>query len=148
MVRVLATGTFDILHPGHLVYLEEAKKLGDELWVIVACSSMVNHKPKPLLPEEQRLIMVRSLKVVDHALLGDAHDMFKPLTDIKPDIIVLGHDQHFREVDLERELTSRGITAKVVRVTKYEPCSTCSSGAIIKLILKKTRLHLRENYVK
>lgn len=143
-MRVLATGTFDILHPGHLVYLEEAKKLGDELWVIVACSAMVNHKPKPLLPEEQRLTMVRSLKVVDHAVLGDEHDMFKPLMDIKPDIIVLGHDQHFSENDLERELTSRGITAKVVRASKYKPCSTCSSGAIIRLILKKNDVTSQE----
>ena len=127
MVRVLATGTFDILHPGHILYLEEAKKLGDELWVIVACSAMVNHKPKPL----------QALKVVDHAVLGDEHDMFRPLMDIQPDIIVLGHDQHFSEDDLKRELTSRGIHAKVVRVTKHEPCSTCSSGAIIRLILEK-----------
>ena len=137
MVRVLATGTFDILHPGHIFYLEEAKKLGDELFVIVACRAMVNHKPKPLLPEKHRLAMLQALKVVDHAVLGDEHDMFKPLMDIQPDIIVLGHDQHFSEDDLKRELTSRGIHAKVVRVTKHEPCSTCSSGAIIRLILEK-----------
>ncbi|MDW7775058.1 MAG: adenylyltransferase/cytidyltransferase family protein [Methanosarcinales archaeon] len=137
MVRVLATGTFDILHPGHILYLEEAKKMGDELWVIVACSAMVNHKPKPFLPEEQRLAMVKSLKVVDHAVLGDEHDMFKPLMDIQPDIIVLGHDQHFNENDLEKELASRGINAKVVRVTKRDRCNTCSSGAIIRLITDK-----------
>jgi FAD synthetase len=41
MVRILATGTFDILHPGHLRYLSEAKELGDELYVIVARDSMV-----------------------------------------------------------------------------------------------------------
>ncbi len=51
MVRVLATGTFDILHPGHLRYLSEAKALGDELYVIVARDSMVKHKPKPIVPE-------------------------------------------------------------------------------------------------
>ncbi len=45
MVRVLATGTFDILHPGHLLYLPEAKALGDELYVIAAHDSMVKHKP-------------------------------------------------------------------------------------------------------
>ena len=134
MVRVLATGTFDILHPGHLLYLEEAKKLGDELWVIVARSSMVKHKPKPLLPELQRLTMIRALKPVDQAILGDEHDMFKPLEDIKPDLIVLGHDQYFNAKELEEKIRSRGINAKVVRINAYEQCSTCSTGAIIRLI--------------
>ncbi|MDF1556862.1 MAG: FAD synthase [ANME-2 cluster archaeon] len=137
MVRVLATGTFDILHPGHLLYLEEAKKLGDELWVIVASSALVKHKPKPLLPQEQRLAVVQALEVVDHAMLGDEHDMFKPLKEIQPDIVALGHDQHFKAEELEENLKSRGMNARVVRITKYKSCSTCSSGAIIKLILKK-----------
>jgi FAD synthetase len=134
LVRVLATGTFDILHPGHLLYLEEAKKLGDELWVIVARSSMVKHKPKPLLPELQRLTMISSLKPVDHAILGDEHDMFKPLKDIKPDIIVLGHDQYFNAEELEEKIKSRGINAKVIRINAYKQCSTCSTGAILRLM--------------
>ena len=46
--RVVATGTFDLLHPGHLYYLEESKKLGDELWVIVARDANVRHKPRPI----------------------------------------------------------------------------------------------------
>ena len=40
-VRVLAFGTFDILHPGHDHYLQEARKLGDELWVVVALDETV-----------------------------------------------------------------------------------------------------------
>jgi cytidyltransferase-like protein len=56
--RVVATGTFDILHPGHIYYLEESRKLGDELWVIVARDANVKHKPHPIIPEEHRLQMV------------------------------------------------------------------------------------------
>ena len=51
---VVATGTFDIIHPGHIRFLEEAKKLGDYLIVIVAREKNVRHKPKPVIPEEQR----------------------------------------------------------------------------------------------
>ncbi|MBE0524005.1 MAG: FAD synthase [Methanosarcinales archaeon] len=138
MVRVLATGTFDILHPGHLLYLEEAKKLGDELWVIVARNSMVNHKSKPILPENQRLAMVSALKVVDHAILGDEHDMFKPLEEIHPDIVVLGHDQYFNAEELEEKILSRGINARVVRIISHQSCSTCSTGSIIRLILDRS----------
>ncbi|HUW67643.1 MAG TPA: adenylyltransferase/cytidyltransferase family protein [Candidatus Nanoarchaeia archaeon] len=139
MVRVLATGTFDILHPGHLLYLREAKKLGDELWVIVARNSMVNHKSKPILPENQRLAMVSALRVVDHAMLGDEQDMFKPLEEIHPDIVVLGHDQHFNAEELEEKMVSRGIYAKVVRISSYQACSNCSTGSIIRSILDRSK---------
>jgi len=70
VVRVLATGTFDILHPGHLLYLEEARALGDELYVIVAREKNIKHKPKPIISENQRLKMISSLKAVDEAILG------------------------------------------------------------------------------
>ena len=90
MVRVLATGTFDLLHPGHLLYLSEARSLGDELYVIVARESMIKHKQRPIVPEEQRLAMVKALRVVDKAMLGSEKDIFEPLCEIRPDIIVLG----------------------------------------------------------
>ena len=89
MVRVLATGTFDILHPGHILFLSKARELGDELFVIVARESMVRHKPKPVIPEEQRLKMVNALKVVDNAVLGSEKNMFEPVMEIRPDIIAL-----------------------------------------------------------
>jgi FAD synthetase len=95
MIRVLATGTFDILHPGHILYLQKAKELGDELYVIVSRDSMVHHKPKPIIPEDQRLKIIQALKVVDDARLGSEYDIYEPLNTIKPDIIALGFDQHF-----------------------------------------------------
>ncbi|HPT37527.1 MAG TPA: adenylyltransferase/cytidyltransferase family protein, partial [Methanothrix sp.] len=54
LTLVVATGTFDLLHPGHVLYLERSKALGDILVVIVARDVNVRHKPKPILPEEQR----------------------------------------------------------------------------------------------
>ncbi len=139
MVRVLATGTFDILHPGHLLYLSEAKALGDELYVIVARDSMVKHKPKPIVPEEQRLAMVAALRMVDKAVLGSERDMFEPLREIKPDIIALGENQHFNEKELEAQLKAHGITAKVVRIRSFEQCELCSSAAIIRKVLERNR---------
>lgn len=134
MVRVLATGTFDILHPGHIRYLSEAKALGDELYVIVARESMIKHKPKPVMPEKQRLAMVASLRIVDKALLGSEEDMFAPLLEIKPDIIALGKNQFFKEKELEADLKAHGIGAKIVRIMSFEQCELCSSAAIIKKI--------------
>ena len=130
MTRVVATGTFDILHPGHVLYLCEARKLGDELWVIVARDSTVKHKRKPLIPEQQRLRMVQSLKCVDHAVLGSEQDMFEPIERAKPDIIVLGFNQHWDAEELRRQLADRGIRAKVVRLTEADPSPYASSRFI------------------
>lgn len=140
MVRVLATGTFDLLHPGHLLYLSDAKALGDELYVIVARDSTIKHKPKPIIPEGQRLAMVQALRIVDEALLGDEQDMFKPLREINPDIIALGKNQFFKENELEAQLRAHGINAKVVRVQSFKECELCSSAAIIRRILERNGL--------
>jgi len=150
MVRVVATGTFDIIHPGHIRFLEEAKKLGDELIVIVAREKNVKHKPKPIIPEEQRRRVVEALKPVDKAILGDEHDIFKPIMELKPDIIVLGYDQHFDEKKLEEELRKRGLNTKVIRINVKEECEYCSSAKIIKRIVEvvKNRLNEYEEFFK
>lgn len=134
MTRVVATGTFDILHPGHLYYLEESRRLGDELFVIVARDANVKHKPRPIIPENQRLQMIQALKPVDHAVLGDLHDMFRPIKEIGPDTITLGFNQHFNEDALQQKLRGRGIDADVVRISGY-PGSLASSSKIVEHIL-------------
>jgi FAD synthetase len=131
MRKVVATGTFDILHPGHLFYLTESRRLGDELYVIVARDVNVKHKPPPILPEEQRLRMIRSLKPVDHAQLGDIHDMFRPIDEIRPDVITLGYNQHFDEQELDEELRARGHSCRLVRIGRYDGAEFASSRAIV-----------------
>ena len=135
--RVVATGTFDILHPGHLYYLQESKKLGDELWVIVARDSNVKHKPRPVIPEEHRLAMVAALKPVDHAVLGDKTDMFRPIEEICPDIITIGFNQLFREDTLEEQLRARNLAPRIVRINRYADGELCSSRLVVQRILDK-----------
>ncbi|MEA3457654.1 MAG: adenylyltransferase/cytidyltransferase family protein [Candidatus Thermoplasmatota archaeon] len=120
MVKVVATGTFDLLHMGHIYYLREAKKLGDELAVIVACDSTVRKlKHEPVTPEKMRLEIIKELKIVDEAVLGHKGDMYKVVKDIEPDIIALGYDQIHNAEKIKRELKKRNITAQVVRLPKY-----------------------------
>lgn len=144
MRKVVATGTFDIIHPGHIKFLEEAKKLGDYLIVIVAREKNVKHKPKPIMPEEQRRRVVEALKPVDEAVLGDENDIFKPIERIKPDVIALGYDQHFDEEWLKRELEKRGIEAEVVRIKEKLECELCSSAKIIERIVTLASSRLKE----
>lgn len=131
MKRVVATGTFDIIHPGHLYYLNASKALGDELYVIVAREHNVRHKPRPVIPEQQRLTMVLGLKPVDHAVLGDLSDRFRPIREIEPDIITIGFNQRFTPESLEAELRSAGLSIPVVQIDQYPDCEFCSSRKII-----------------
>jgi FAD synthetase len=136
---VVATGTFDLLHPGHVLYLERSKILGDELVVIVARDVNVRHKPKPVLPEEQRQRMVQSLKAVDRAILGEESDIFRTIEQLNPDIITLGFDQHFDIGHLETELSRRGLHPRIVRIEAHETCDLCSSRRIVTRIMERFR---------
>jgi FAD synthetase len=121
MKRVMASGVFDILHTGHVRYLSEARRLGDELVVVVARDNTVRkNKHEPITPEKMRLELVQALKPVDRAILGHEGDMFGVVEEICPNVIALGYDQIFDEKALERELTKRGMHIDVVRLGRYE----------------------------
>lgn len=120
MVKVMATGTFDLIHMGHIYYLKEAKKLGDKLVVVVARDSTVRKlKHEPITPEEMRLDLIKELKIVDEAVLGHKDDMYATVKEIKPDIIALGYDQLHDEKKIEQELKKRKLVARLVRLPKY-----------------------------
>ena len=120
MVKVMATGTFDLLHMGHIYYLKEAKKLGDKLVTVVARDSTVRKlKHEPVTPEDMRLNIIKELRMVDEAVLGHEDDMYATVEDIKPDIIALGFDQIHDEKKIKQELKKRNINVKVSRLPKY-----------------------------
>ena len=117
----MATGTFDLLHMGHIYYLNEAKKLGDTLVVVVATDSTVRKlKHEPVTPQEIRLNLIKELRIVDEAYLGHENDMYAIVEEIRPDIIALGYDQIHDEAQIQKELKKRKINAKVVRLPIYQ----------------------------
>ena len=120
MVRVMASGVFDIIHPGHISYLKQAKALGDELVVVIACDDTVRRKKhEPITPDYMRARIVGELKPVDKAIVGGTGDIFETVKEIRPDIIVLGFDQGFDEKALSDDLIKHGIEGvKVVRATE------------------------------
>ena len=121
MVKVMATGTFDLLHMGHIYYLKEAKKLGDTLAVVVATDSTVRKlKHEPVTPQEIRLNLIKELKIVYEAYLGHEDDIYEIVEEIKPDIIALGFDQLHNENKIKKELKKRNLSAEVVRLSKFE----------------------------
>ncbi len=95
--KILAAGTFDLLHPGHLYFLRQAKKLGDYLVVIVARDANVKKQKGywPIEDERIRLAKLKKIKWIDRVVLGepDLRKRGKILQQIKPQIIAQGYDQ-------------------------------------------------------
>lgn len=121
MARVMAQGVFDLIHLGHVHYLEKARELGDELVVVVASDKTVRErKHEPITPEGMRCDLVAALRCVDLAVVGsDGDDRYVTVQELKPDIIALGHDQEHDEAKIRLELQKRGITTKVQRLDYY-----------------------------
>jgi FAD synthetase len=121
MVKVMATGTFDILHLGHIYYLKEAKKLGGTLVVVVAHDKTVRKlKHEPINPGKIRVDLVKELSVVDEAYLGHEDNMYEIVKEIQPDIIALGFDQIHDEKEIQEKLQQMDLSVKVVRLKKYD----------------------------
>ncbi|MGA8710020.1 MAG: adenylyltransferase/cytidyltransferase family protein [Thermoplasmata archaeon] len=117
VVRVMATGVFDLLHPGHVFFLTEARKLGDELVVVVARDQTARRlKREPYVPEHIRREMVEALKPVDRAVLGSATDIYETVINERPNIIALGYDQVWNEQEVVKECERRGVPVKVARI--------------------------------
>jgi FAD synthetase len=141
---VLASGVFDLLHLGHVKFLEEAKYAGGKnakLVVIIARDSTIEKikGKKPIIPENQRRALVESLKVVDIAILGvKALDINQVITKIKPTIIALGYDQDQMLNDVETYLkTHDNLSIKVVKIGKFEADALDSSSKIKQKIVEK-----------
>lgn len=142
---VLASGTFDLLHLGHIRYLEEAKKAGGknvELIVIVARDSTVEKRKgtKPIMPEDQRRALVEALKVVDEAVLGyKDFDIGKVIEMIKPDVIAVGHDQEGVERMIRGYVREKELNIKIVKISKFGEDELSSSSEIKRKIIEHFR---------
>ncbi|MDH5663664.1 MAG: FAD synthase [Candidatus Bathyarchaeota archaeon] len=139
---VLASGTFDLLHFGHVKYLEEAKKAGGknaELIVIVARDSTVEKRKgkKTVMPEDQRRSLVESLKVVDEAILGfEDFSIDKVIERINPDVIAVGHDQDGIERDVRKAVAEKKYNVQVAKIGRFGKKELNSSSKIMRKIVE------------
>ena len=120
---VMAGGAFDIIHPGHIDTLSQAKKLGDILVVSIARDSTFekNKGRTPMHDERLRRYLVSAIKPVDAAILGSKENIFKTVEFLKPDIIALGYDQHHSASAIKKEAKRANIKLKVVRLSSSNP---------------------------
>ena len=139
---VLASGTFDLLHLGHVKYLEEAKKAGGknaELIVIVARDSTVEKRKgkRTVMPEDQRRALVESLKVVDEAILGfEGFSIDKVIEKINPDVVAVGHDQEGIEREVRKAIEEKKFNVQVAKIGRFGKKELNSSSKIMRKIVE------------
>ena len=139
MKTVLVAGTFDFLHRGHLYFLEQAKRYGDHLVVIIARDSTVK-KIKgraPIHTEKERQALVASIRIVNRAVLGDETDPYKIIARLRPQVICLGYDQtHAFARGLADALKRRHFNTRIVTLKPFHQKR-----------LKSTRLRERRTHI-
>ena len=122
---VFTNGVFDLLHPGHVRYLEEARRLGDVLIVGVNSDRSVraNKGPgRPLNPDDERAEVLLSLSCVDAAVLFDEDTPHRLIETIQPDVLVKGSDWAAVDIVGRDVVEARG--GQVVRVELAQGYST------------------------
>lgn len=151
MTRIMAVGVFDLLHAGHLHYLEQAKALGDHLTVVVAHDDTVRkRKHEPVTGQELRRRMIEGLKPVDQAIIGNPPEVpiFDILPQVNPDIIALGYDQEHAVDKIQSKLDDAGLGQ--IKVCRVEGLSDDLDGTrkiiarILDLAAARKRLDLED----
>jgi D-glycero-beta-D-manno-heptose 1-phosphate adenylyltransferase len=114
---VLTSGSFDLIHLGHVKYLERAKECGDFLAVGVDCDAKIRRRKgddRPMVPEEERLQMLAYQRPVDFVYLKrDEDERWGLIRATRPDVLVLTADHSYGEEDLQ-ELRQYCVEIKVL----------------------------------
>ncbi len=124
--KIIATnGCFDILHVGHLHYLEESKALGDLLVVGLNSDSSVKKlkgNDRPINPQNDRAELLAALKPVDYVVIFDEIDAVNFLREVKPDVYTKGGD--YNPLDLPEYSAVQEIGARIEIISLVEGKST------------------------
>jgi FAD synthetase len=120
---VFIGGTFEVIHPGHIYTIQQAKKLGDILVAVVARDATVRKRKgrDPIASEEERRKVLSAIRYVDVAMLGSESNIYDTLEKVRPDIVALGYDQYHREEEIALEARRREIKLSVVRLSSLNP---------------------------
>jgi D-beta-D-heptose 7-phosphate kinase/D-beta-D-heptose 1-phosphate adenosyltransferase len=126
---VFTNGVFDLLHVGHVRYLEQARALGDALVVAINTDRAVRELKgdgRPLFNEDERAEILSALRVVDYVTIFDDVSPRSLIAELLPDILVKGGDYALDEIHGREEVEAAG--GRVVSLPFVEGVST--SGII------------------
>lgn len=98
---VFTNGCFDIIHAGHVKYLQEARKLGDLLVVGLNSDNSVKHlkgTTRPINNQKNRAILLKALRSVDYVIIFEEDTPYNLIKELKPDILVKGGDWKINDI--------------------------------------------------
>jgi D-beta-D-heptose 7-phosphate kinase/D-beta-D-heptose 1-phosphate adenosyltransferase len=122
---VFTNGCFDLLHPGHVRYLSEARSLGDALVVALNSDGSVRAlkgEGRPILDEHERLEVIAALEVVDYVIVFDEETPQQLIADLLPDVLVKGGDWPIDQIIGREEVEAAG--GRVISLPYIEGLST------------------------
>jgi rfaE bifunctional protein nucleotidyltransferase chain/domain len=122
---VTTNGVFDILHLGHVRYLQEAKKLGDVLVVALNSDSSVKQIKGPKRPinnQKARVEVLAALEFVDYVVIFNEINPIKILSEIKPNIHIKGGDYKINQI-IEKDIVEKN-NGKIVLIPEVKGWST------------------------
>jgi rfaE bifunctional protein nucleotidyltransferase chain/domain len=137
---VFTNGVFDLLHPGHVEYLEEARALGDRLVVGVNGDASVRRlkgKHRPVIGERERLALVAALESVDLAVLFDEDTPERLIREVRPHVLVKGGDWAIESIVGREFVESHGGVVRTIRVREG-----LSTTAMVERILARAGFRL------
>jgi len=136
MIIGYTTGVFDLFHIGHLNMLKNAKAMCDKLIVGVTTDELVSYKnKKAVIPFEERLEIIRSIKYVDAVIPQESMDKFEAWKKLKFDIMFVGDDWYNTEKWNNFEKQFQEIGVKII----YFPYTKGTSSTLINEVLLKLR---------
>ncbi|MEW6607985.1 MAG: D-glycero-beta-D-manno-heptose 1-phosphate adenylyltransferase [bacterium] len=135
---VFTNGCFDILHYGHIKYLEEAKTYGDILIVAINSDESIKKikgDTRPLMPQEDRAYILSALSCVDYVLIFEEIEPVRIISELIPDVLVKGGDYQLNEIKGREIVTSAG--GKVLTIPEIKGKSTTN---LIQTIIERYKV--------
>jgi len=117
-VKVLCGGKFNIVHKGHIYFLEKAKEIGDTLIVIIANDA--HNKREYAQPQTRRKKIIENLEIADKVLIGNEKSFVKTVMKVKPDVITLGYDQKLPKDCIEYVKKNKIVIKRIGKFGNYK----------------------------
>ena len=139
---VLTTGAFEVIHPGHVYLLRQARRLAGKtgkVIVVLATDETIRQRKgrEPVMGERERLQVVSSIRYVDKAVIGYRPMSFeKVLKRFKPDVVLFGYDQAEIERAFREFVASKGIKVRIVRAKAMPGTERISTTVILNRALR------------
>ena len=136
-VIALCHGVFDVVHPGHIIHLEQAKEMGDILVVSITAAKYVRKGPgRPYFNDEMRMKFLEALECIDYVMLSEGYTVDDIVESVEPDIYVKGEEYARAEDDITGKINEeKALVERHGGKIQYTTGQTYSSTKMINTVM-------------